>query len=205
MDFRDHHDCTHGAWSFCIYRWTPPEKPDWFHRESSGVLTMAFQRGPYTTEVPCPQSHYGHHALDQLAQNEHVKKHCFRQQYRGNLCQLVVPSYLITNSELAALYQIFLSQRSQDATIEAFYEQVLIELLEVAYERRRAWDNQQQAPELNIAERVDGLVRVGDGIYRISGYSISPRTGCSAWDSFSEQSAPRSGTISFIRAQTLGS
>ena len=76
-------------------------------------------------------------------------------------------------------------------------------LLEQGYERRRAFDAKQNPECLDIAERIEGLVRFGDKTFHVVGKTKTTVFGREAWDSFTEQTLPRAGTVLFAAARGL--
>lgn len=200
--FRDLHDRSHGQWECLLKPWNLKKTAPWINHENRGALVASFQRGPYVTEIPIPKTAYMQQVLNALESGSSFTQHGFHELCHGNVALLSTPSYLLTNSEVSALYQV-LSFPFTDANVEAFYEQLLAELLEVAYERRDALDKQQEMPCLNLAERTDGIVRVGECTYRFIGRCMGSGDGLRAWNSFSEQTVQNPGIIWFARASSI--
>lgn len=198
--FLPFHDVSHGEWEFQLERWISHGAAGSKRKEHRDAMARTIQRGPYTTELPLPTCAHQLVALNALAIRE--KDYRIRRIHQRDRWLLAIPSHLITNSEVAALYQI-LSSADDDTSVDVFYGQLLVELLERAYERRRAFDAKQNPECLDIAERIEGLVRIGDKTFRVAGKTKTAVFGREAWDSFTEQTSPRAGIVLFATARGL--
>jgi len=200
-EFLSFHDTSHGGWQFKFEGWDIPDTTEPLCLERRSLMARAIDRGPYVTLLPMPTSPHGRIALNQLASTQ--IKHKFRRLYKRDRWLIAVPSHLVTNSEVTALYQVLCSEQN-DAAASIFYDRLLVELLERAYERRTAFDSAKNATCLDIAERIEGLVSVGGRSFRFTATTKSDLFGREAWETYSEQTAPRSGTIVFATARGIG-
>jgi hypothetical protein len=121
---------------------------------------------------------------------------------QGRQFLLTVPSHMVTNSEIAALYQILKSD--QNGAADAFYGQLLVDLVRRAYERRQAFYKHGEGTCLDVAERIEGVIKINEHMYRFIGQSESATSSWKTWASFSEQTAPKGGAVWFADARGIG-
>ncbi|PMQ03292.1 hypothetical protein DyAD56_20195 [Dyella sp. AD56] len=195
------HDESHGAWVVAIKPWSAPAA-HWPSGETDDAPLQAFRRRAYESVLPLPISPWLDSELERLRKMEFDTHWHFEARTEQSIDVLAFPSYLITNSELIALYRIAMASFEVDSGI-SLYAQSLIDTLNIACKRRRAWDRLETADVLNVSERLDGLIQVDGQTFRLVGSAVSPSGGASAWDNFSEQSYPDAWVIYPARAQAL--
>jgi hypothetical protein len=196
-----YHDIDHGAWTLSIQPWDAPTSC-WPSDVEVDTVLHTFERGAYKTVLPLPVSPWLVNQLERL-QNDELGAHCrCEARKRQPLDVLVLPSFLITNSELTALYRIAMASDEVDSAA-GLYVRSLVDTLDIAYRRRRAWDYQEAIDVLDIGERLDGLIRMDARTFRIAGCAINTRAGAQAWETFTEQSYPGRWAIYLASAKAL--
>ncbi|MCC8538952.1 hypothetical protein ACDH70_00730 [Xanthomonas axonopodis pv. poinsettiicola] len=188
-----------GRWRFQVTRWKVLSG-------SSGALKAgrhqtyryAFHRGAFVTRVPiCSISSWtawkeANH-LNQTAQLVNLA------DPRSDVVVIELPSYLMTNAELAAL-QMLLCQDHDETAASVFYDELLYQTLNRACARRMALDAMHLNDlSLHLAEAFDALVRVGDTTWRVSATTECDPPLSSAWIDYREIADMRAGHIFVTR------
>lgn len=196
-----YHDFDHGAWTLTIQPWdTLPSY--WSSGVELDTVLHTFERGAYKTVLPLPRSPWLDNQLKRLQHDQLSVQYRYEVRRGQPIDVLVFPSFLITNSELTALYRIVMASDEVDSAT-SLYVRSLVDTLDIAYRRRQAWDSQVGTDVLDIGERLDGLIRMDGRTFRVVGCAISSRAGAQAWETFTEQSYPGQWSIYLAGAKAL--
>jgi len=195
------HNSSHGDWHFKVEPWTISQKAGPLDLAARKGMAMAIRRGPYTTELPWPLFSEESVALNEALIANNAPSHQYHRLRQHERWLLAIPSYMVTNSEIAALHQALNSDGG--LVVDVFYGQMLIELVKRARERKKDFDSRLESSFINVAERIEGVVEVGERMFKFSGQSDNGTSGRKAWESFTEQTAPQTGTTWFADGRSI--
>jgi len=195
------HDTSHGAWTLAIERWSAPPG-HWPSGEAMDAVLHPFRRGAYETVLPLPTSAWLDDQFERLKGREFSTHWSFEARREQSIDVLVLPSHLITNTELLALYRIAMTSLEIDSGV-GLYARTLIDTLDIAYHRRCAWDGLETTDILNMSERLDGLIQIDGQTFRVTGSAACSGAGEQAWAAYAEQSYPDAWVIYPASAQAL--
>jgi hypothetical protein len=165
-------------------------------------LLQACSRECYTTEVPILHGVHTNRFCENLTRQHIGIRHPLRMLRRNDLHLLLLPSYIVTNSEVDSLCQILASDANDDV-VGQFYDLYLAQLLDAAYARRKMWDKQLRCRRLDIGEKVSGLLRIGNALYRLEAISVMTREDRSPWSELAEPTSRDWGTIFVVDGRSL--
>lgn len=170
------HAVSHGKWTITVRPWhVIGSKPSEGEMEA---LRRTFRRGVYDT-------HVGLFAMAPLPKAlARIRSRVITNSDGGSI--LVLPSYLVTNSEVAALRRL-LARSDVSAATAAHYQMVFEDILQQAIERREALDAMEKpASILCLSERFDAIVRCGHRMVRVIGETHNESSAQQAWNGYRE-------------------
>lgn len=195
--FAPYQEQSHGRWTLVVQPWVPHAcRP--CNEDRVDAYRRAFRRGVYRTHVPLVERSAFEEWLA-VSEAAHGKWHHGGVE-EGSLCAtFVLPSYLVTNNELAALRRLL--ARGGDLGLACIhYQQVLTELLEHSRLRRIGLDRLAEPSEhVIVAEAFDAVVRTSSGTWRVSGRTHGDEESRSTWLDFREPAEIDNGLIHVMR------
>lgn len=179
------HAVDHGRWTVVASKWLSRASANGAVADQMESLTLRFQRGPYTTQVPLTDPLRIKKILRSIKSRSSVDR--LDISHESGVALLNVSSSMFTNAEISALCRCL--GTSDDATSNGdYYMDVLVDWLTAASERCAALKVFPAAsPILRVTDRFDALVCTRPGMIRLSGYAVGDSESQTSWDGYCER------------------